>query len=188
MKQTWMVVMVAWWLGGCTGPAIDMAANGSFYNLESKSTGAWDSSLKTLVTFMCVKDTVNYEEITVNGNTARCDGRFVVLDKNQAQQTGYMTGVTSAAIQGGAFVGGMYLLGNGIGDSGSKTTNNNSTSSNGGNSLSSARGEAFSNSNAAAAASGGAGGSGYGYGGKGGRGGAGGMGGSVNNGMMGGMD
>lgn len=185
MRRGLVVGLCAMVLGGCTGPAINMSANGDFYNLESKSTGALNSSLKTLVTFMCVKDVTNYEEIIVNDEKATCQGRFVVLDKNQAQQTGYMTGVMSAAIQGGAFVGGMYLLGDGIGDSGSRTTNNNDTSSHGGNSnsLSSARSDAYSNSNAAAAASGGAGGNGYG--GKGGRGGAGG---SVNNGMPMGMD
>lgn len=163
MKQIWMVVVVAMVLGGCTGPALDMAANGSFYNLESKSTGAIESSLKTLITFMCVKDTDNYEEITVNGNTAKCDGRFVILDRNQANQTGYMTGVMSSAIQGGAFVGGMYLLGNGIGDSGSRTTNNNNTASQGGNS--SSLGVGGQGGSATSASQGGAGGNGYGFGG-----------------------
>ena len=159
-------------MGGCTGPGMKLSSKGQFYNLESSSTGALDPSLKTLITFACVPEEGRYESVKVDDELAECHGRFVVLDKNQAQQTGYMTGVFAAALQSGAFVGGMYLLGDGIGDSGSKTTNNNDTSSNGGNSLSSARSDAYSNSNAAAAASGGAGGNGYGYGGSGGKGGS----------------
>lgn len=47
-----------------------------------------------------------------------------------------VTPLTTTIVQGGAFVGGMKVLGDGIGRSGARTTNNNSTSSDGGSSAS----------------------------------------------------
>lgn len=163
MKSVVLVVVGSMVLGGCTGPSLQIASKGKFYNLESKSVGALDASVKTVITFYCSPEADRYEEVATENGTARCDGRFIVLDINQGKQTGYLTGVFSSAIQGAAFAGGMYLLGDGIGDSGSKTTNNNDTTSTGGSSSAAAGSTSISGAKASASSQsiskGGAGGS-----------------------------
>jgi hypothetical protein len=48
------------------------------------------------------------------------------VDPRYATVSGYADGIGAAAVHSAGFVGGMYLLGQGIGDSGSRTTNTNS--------------------------------------------------------------
>lgn len=57
-----------------------------------------------------------------------------------------VTPLTASVIQGGAFVGGMKLLGDGIGRSGARTTNNNNTTSEGGSSSASSKAQGGSSS------------------------------------------
>ena len=154
-------------LGGC-GMTSNIKMENGLLIQEAGQTNLFRPSLSVMQVSKCVQEEGVTTVIDVDGNSETCYGRFIPIATVQGTQAGSMTGIGSAAIQGGAIVGGAYLLANGIEDSGSETTNNNSTSSNGGNSLSSARSDSFSNSNAAAAATGGAGGNGYGYGGGGG--------------------
>lgn len=85
----------------------------------------------------CVPEEGVTTVIDVDGNSETCYGRFVPIATVQGTQAGSMSGIGSAAIQGGAIVGGAYLLANGIEDSGSNTTNNNDTSSSGGQTINS---------------------------------------------------
>ena len=151
-------------LGGC-GMTSNIKMENGLLIQEAGQTNLFRPSLSVMQVSKCVQEEGVTTVIDVDGNSETCYGRFVPIATVQGTQAGSMSGIGSAAIQGGAIVGGAYLLANGIEDSGSTTTNNNDTSSNGGNSLSSARSDAYSNSNAAAAAQGGSGGNGYGYGG-----------------------
>lgn len=183
MRYGLLVLLVL--VTGCGATSTIKLENGMLIE-EAGQTNMFRPSLSVLQVSKCQEQEGVTTVIDIDGNSHTCYGKYVPVAVVQGTQAGSMTGLGGAMIQGGAIVGGAYLLADGIRDSGDETTNNNNTSSNGGNSnsLSSARSDAYSNSNAAAAASGGAGGNGYG--GKGGRGGAGG---SVNNGMpMGGMD
>lgn len=171
MKQIWMIVVVAMVLGGC-GMTSNIKMENGLLIQEAGQTNLFRPSLSVMQVSKCVPEEGVTTVVDVDGNSETCYGRFVPIATVQGTQAGSMSGIGSAAIQGGAIVGGAYLLADGIRDSGSETTNNNNTESNGGNSnsLSSARSDAYSQSGASAAASGGAGGNGYG--GKGGAGGS----------------
>lgn len=137
--------------------------------IRDGNTEAFRPSLSVTVVQECVKERGYHETTRINDKVYHCDGQYKLVGTPYGTQPGYMTGVLGGVVQGGAIVGGAYLLADGIRDSGSETTNNNNTESNGGNSnsLSSARSDSYSQSGASAAASGGSGGNGYGYGGKG---------------------
>lgn len=155
-------------LTGCAGQPVSIVENMRF--IRDGNTEAFRPSLSVTVVQECVKERGYHETTRINDKVYHCDGQYKLVGTPYGTQAGSMTGLGGAMIQGGAIVGGAYLLADGIRDSGSTTTNNNETSSNGGNSnsLSSARSDSYSQSGASAAASGGAGGNGYGYGGKGG--------------------
>lgn len=193
MRQGLVIGLCSMVLGGCMKPMIEQTIKGD-ERLTVRTDVNWFSPSFTWPSReKCVaKDGVT-TVTKIDDKEHVCYGEYVEV---QSSPPGFEEGAGGKAIGGGVTMatglGAAALIGPGglakMGDKDSNnTTNNNDTSSNGGNSnsLSSARGEAFSNSNAAAAASGGAGGNGYGYGGKGGRGGAGG---SVNNGIPMGMD
>ena len=163
-------------LGGC-GMTSNIKMENGLLIQEAGQTNLFRPSLSVMQVSKCVPEEGVTTVVDVDGNSETCYGRFVPIATVQGTQAGSMSGIGSAAIQGGAIVGGAYLLADGIRDSGDSTTNNNTTSSEGGDSasLSSNRNDNLNlNTNAA---QGGAGGNGYGYGGKGG---AGGKGGSVN--------
>ena len=110
-------------LVGC-GSGLTLKPNGNFYQLESGTTNAFRPSLTTMTTFMCVPEEGVQQQIRVDEDVAECAGRFQVLNTNYGSQPGALTGVFGAMIQGGAIVGGAYLLGDGIRDSADKTSVN----------------------------------------------------------------
>lgn len=172
MKQGMLVVLCAMvFMTGC-GMTSNIKMENGLLIQEAGQTNLFRPSLSVMQVSKCVPEEGITTVIDVDGNSETCYGRFMPIATVQGTQAGSMSGIGSAAIQGGAIVGGAYLLADGIRDSGDETTNN--TSSNGGNSnsLSSSRSDAFGQGNSSAAASGGAGGNGYGYGGKGGSGGS----------------
>ena len=135
-------------LVGC-GSGLTLKPNGNFYQLESGTTNAFRPSLTTMTTFMCVPEEGVQQRIRVDEEVAECQGRFQVLNTNYGSQPGALTGVFGAMIQGGAIVGGAYLLGDGIRDSGDKTTINQtgggaSSSATGGKAISHASSKASS--------------------------------------------
>lgn len=154
---------------GCGATSTIKLENGLLIE-EAGQTNLFRPSLSVMQVSKCQQQEGITTVVDIDGSSHTCYGKYVPVAVVQGTQAGSMTGLGGAMIQGGAIVGGAYLLADGIRDSGSTTTNNNDTSSNGGNSnsLSSSRSDALSQSGASAAASGGNGGNGYGYGGKGG--------------------
>ena len=87
-------------------------------------------SLSVMEVSKCVTDrSGRYEEVQTEEGTVGCYGQFVPIATVQGTQAGAMTGLGGAAIQGGAIVGGAYLLGDGIRDSGDSTNVSNDSSS-----------------------------------------------------------
>ena len=165
MKQG-MLIVLAVVLGGC-GMTSTVKMQDGLLIQEVGQSNLFRPSMSVMQVSRCQAEEGVTTVVDIDGNSKTCYGRFVPVATVQGTQSGSMSGVFGAAIQGGTIVGGAYLLADGIRDGGSKTTNNNSTSSNGGNSFNSNKNEPYSISNAGASATGGAGG----------------MGGSVNTGM-----
>lgn len=168
--RVFLAVLVLVLMTGCGATSTLKMENGLLIE-EAGQTNLFRPSLSVLQVSKCQEQDGVTTVIDIDGNSHTCYGKYVPVAVVQGTQAGSMTGLGGAMIQGGAVVGGAYLLADGIRDSGSTTTNNNDTSSNGGNSnsLSSSRSDSYSQSGASAAASGGNGGNGYGgAGGKGG--------------------
>lgn len=135
-KGLWLVVLlVAVLLGGC-GMTSNMKYENNMLIQEVGQTNLFRPSMSVMRISECVPEEDVVTVIDIDGNSKTCYGRFVEVVKVQGTQAGSLTGIGSAAIQGGAIVGGAYLLADGIRDSGDETTNNNNTSSDGGNSSS----------------------------------------------------
>ena len=173
MKQGLVIGLCAVVLGGC-GMTSNIKMENGLLIQEAGQTNLFRPSLSVMQVSKCVQEEGVTTVIDVDGNSETCYGRFVPIATVQGTQAGSMSGIGSAAIQGGAIVGGAYLLADGIRDSGDSVTNNNDTSSSGGNSssLSSNRNDNFNQNLNTNSAQGGSGGNGYGYGGKGGSGGS----------------
>lgn len=150
-------------LTGCTGLSLDHKQMGSFHNIESKSVGALDPSLKTVITILCMEqpNSGHFERFYVDNAHQEeiiCNGHFVFLDKNSGQQTGFATGVTTTAIEGGAMAGTGYFVYKGLKASGDDNVTNNTNSSAGGDGGQGGEGFGMSSSNST-------GGTAYGFGG-----------------------
>ena len=171
MKSAVLVVVGSVLLGGCAASSTLKLENGLLIE-EAGQTNLFRPSLSVMQVSKCVEQEGVTTVIDIDGNSHTCYGKYVPIAVVQGTQAGSMTGLGGAMIQGGAIVGGAYLLADGIRDSGDRTTNTNNTSSEGGDSasLSSNRNDNLNlNTNAA---QGGAGGNGYGFGGAGGKGGS----------------
>lgn len=93
-------------------------------------TNMFRPSLSVMEVSKCVTDsTGRYEEVQTDDGVVGCYGTFMPIATVQGTQAGALTGLGSAAIQGGAIVGGAYLLGDGIRDSGDSTSLSNDSSS-----------------------------------------------------------
>lgn len=121
-----MRVLVVMCLGlglmGCVGSGIK-AENGMIIRTAGE-TNMFRPSLSVMEVLTCVKAEGQLTQITVDGVTEVCNGEFKQLALVQGTQAGAMTGIGSAAVQGGAIVGAGYLVGKGIADSGSTTNVN----------------------------------------------------------------
>lgn len=163
MKFLFAILTSLLLLTGCTGLSLDHKQMGSFHNIESKSVGALDPSLKTVITILCMEqpNSGNFERFYVDNAHEEeiiCNGHFVFLDKNSGQQTGFATGVTTTAIEGGAMAGTGYFVYKGLKASGDDNVTNNTNSSAGGDGGQGGEGFGMSSSNST-------GGSAYGFGG-----------------------
>ena len=123
-------------LGGC-GMTSNIKMENGLLIQEAGQTNLFRPSLSVMQVSKCVQEEGVTTVIDVDGNSETCYGRFVPIATVQGTQAGSMSGIGSAAIQGGAIVGGAYLLADGIRDSGDSVTNNNETSSNGGQTINS---------------------------------------------------
>ena len=113
---------------GCTG--INIKAENGMIVRTASDTNMFSPSLAVMEVSKCVPDTTgNYEEVDINGEKVGCYGKFVPFATVQGTQPGALSGIGSAAIQGGAIVGGSYLLADGIRDSGDSTNLNNDSNS-----------------------------------------------------------
>lgn len=93
-------------------------------------TNMFRPSLSVMEVSKCVQDSSGrYEEVQTGDGPVGCYGQFMPVAVVQGTQAGALTGLGSAAIQGGAIVGGAYLLGDGIRDSGDSTNVSNDSSS-----------------------------------------------------------
>lgn len=186
MKQGMLVVFCMVLLVGCAGVEHYFDKDTGTSNVDSGSINSLNPSSSVLEVRRCegpvIAPYTTSEEHDYGDGTKlviekhhpmTCETGWVDVAKVGGSQPGYLSFFSSAFQSTMQFLG-LREIGKGLGDSGNNTTNNNDTSSNGGNSnsLSSARSDAYSNSNAAASAQGGTGGNGYGYGGKGGSGGS----------------
>ena len=77
-------------------------------------------SLSVMDVAICVEEPDRVETNMVNGETEVCQGTYQSLATVQGTQSGALTGLGGAMVQGGAIVGGAYLLGDGIRDSASQ--------------------------------------------------------------------
>jgi len=136
MKTGLSVVLCAMVLGGC-GMTSNIKMENGLLIQEAGQTNLFRPSLSVMQVSKCVREEGVTTVIDVDGNSETCYGRFVPVATVQGTQAGSMSGIGSAAIQGGAIVGGAYLLADGIRDSGDSVTNNNDTSSNGGQTINS---------------------------------------------------
>lgn len=108
-------------LTGCTG--INIKAQDGMVVRTVGETNLLRPSLSVMEVVKCVPgDARHYEEIVVNDEKVGCHGQFVTIATVQGTQAGALTGLGSAAIQGGAIVGGAYLIGDGIRDSADNTS------------------------------------------------------------------
>lgn len=117
-----LVMVMGLMMMGCVGSGIK-AENGMIIRTAGE-TNMFRPSLSVMEVLTCVKVEGQLTQITVDGVTETCNGEFKQLALVQGTQAGAMTGIGSAAVQGGAIVGAGYLIGKGIGDSGSTTNVN----------------------------------------------------------------
>lgn len=136
MRQGLVIGLCAMVLGGC-GMTSNIKMENGLLIQEAGQTNLFRPSLSVMQVSKCVQEEGVTTVIDVDGNSETCYGRFVPIATVQGTQAGSMSGIGSAAIQGGAIVGGAYLLADGIRDSGDSVTNNNETSSNGGQTINS---------------------------------------------------
>ena len=136
MKQGLVIGLCAVVLGGC-GMTSNIKMENGLLIQEAGQTNLFRPSLSVMQVSKCVREEGVTTVIDVDGNSETCYGRFVPIATVQGTQAGSMSGIGSAAIQGGAIAGGAYLLADGIRDSGDSVTNNNETSSNGGQTINS---------------------------------------------------
>jgi len=83
-------------------------------------------SLSVMEVSVCVHDehaNTTYTDV-LDGEAQSCHGEYVPMATVQGTQSGALTGLGGAMIQGGAIVGGAYLLGDGIRDSASQVNQN----------------------------------------------------------------
>ena len=86
-------------------------------------------SLSVLEVSVCVKQTGLQETHVHDGKTETCEGFYHPLATVQGTQSGALTGLGGAMVQGGAIVGGAYLLGDGIRDSSTEVSQNGASDS-----------------------------------------------------------
>lgn len=123
-----MIFVLVLLLSGCVGTAIK-AENGLIVR-SAGETSLLRPSWSIGEVSKCVQDeTGRYEEVDVDGETVGCYGRFLPIATVQGTQAGALTGLAGAMVTGGAIVGGAYLLGDGIRDSGDSTNLSNDSQS-----------------------------------------------------------
>ena len=85
-------------------------------------TNLFRPSLSVMEVSVCVpEEGLNEISVDSNGETETCNGYYTPIATVQGTQSGSLTGLGGAMVQGGAIVGGAYLLGDGIRDSASRT-------------------------------------------------------------------
>ena len=87
-------------------------------------TNLFRPSLSVMAVEVCVPEESRHTVDVVDGDEHHCYGEYKNVATVQGTQAGALTGLGSAAIQGGAIVGGAYLLGDGIRDSADNTNVN----------------------------------------------------------------
>ena len=126
MKMIPLILLMM--LTGCV--SVGMKADQGMIVRTVGETNMFRPSLSVMEVSKCVQDSSGrYEEIQTEDGAVGCYGQFMPVAVMQGTQAGALTGLGSAAIQGGAIVGGAYLLGDGIRDSGDNTNVNNDSSS-----------------------------------------------------------
>ena len=84
-------------------------------------TNLFRPSLSVMAVEVCIPKEGRHTMDIVDGDEHHCYGEYKNVATVQGTQAGALTGIGSAAIQGGAIVGGAYLLGDGIRDSADNT-------------------------------------------------------------------
>lgn len=112
----WVLVLVS----GCAMTSEMKLENGLLIQ-EVGQTNLFRPSNSVLRVSECVREPNRTQVVMIDGHEEVCHGRWMPVALVQGTQPGSLTGVFGAMIQGGAIVGGAYLLADGIGESGSTT-------------------------------------------------------------------